>query len=157
MPLSRTLGTLLVAGALLAGGATLAAGLTGADAAKDRIDHMKALGGAAKAIGEQLKSGAPDPAVVKLNAAKVLESAKGLRGWFPAGSGHEVWAKSHALPAIWSDPKTFDEKAVALLAAAQKLDAAAQSGNMAAVGPAMMETGGACKACHEKFKAKDES
>ena len=142
--------------ALLAGGA-LAGALGGADAAKDRIEHMKGLGAASKALGEQLKSGAPDPAVVRLNAAKIDAAAKALPTRFPSGSGQAAYAKSHALPGIWSDPVTFQTKAATLASAAGKLDAVAEAGDMAAVGPAAHDLGVACKGCHETFKAKDPS
>ncbi len=139
----------------LFGGATFAAGLTGADAVKDRVAHMKALGGAAKALGDQLKSGAPDPVVVKAEAAKIDAAAKALPTWFPAGSGPSSGAKTHALPLIWTDPTGFAGKQRALASAAAKLNAAASAGDMAAVGPAMQSVGMACKGCHETYKAKE--
>lgn len=149
---------LLVGAALaLSASVALAAGLSGADAVKDRQSHMKALGAAAKALGEQLRSGAPDAAVVKVQAAKIDDAAKALPGWFPAGSGASSGAKTQALDLIWSDPAGFAKKQQALAVAAQKLNAAAQSGDMAAVGPAMQAVGGACKGCHETFKAKDKT
>jgi cytochrome c556 len=150
-------GTVAVtAAALLLAGASLAA-MSAADAAKARIDHMKGMGAASKAIFEQVKTGAPDMAVVKTNAAKIDAGSKDLVNWFPAGSGKEAWAKSEALPVVWSDHAGFTGKAHALAVAADKLDAVAQSGNAAAVGPAMHDVGAACKGCHETFKAKDES
>jgi cytochrome c556 len=141
--------------AVVAGGA-LAAGLSGADAAKDRMEHMKAMGAASKAIFDQLKSGAPDLAVVKVQAAKIDASAKILPTWFPAGSGQEAYAKSAALPAIWTDPAGFAAKARGLAGAADKLDAVAQAGDTAALGAAAHDLGGACKACHDSFKAKEK-
>ena len=149
----------LIIGALfvLSAGAAIGADLTGAAAAKDRIAHMKAMGGAAKALGDQLRSGAPDPAVVKTEAAKIDASAKALPTWFPAGSGPSSGAETHALPLIWSDPTGFAAKQHALALAAAKLDATASAGDMAAVGPAMQAVGGACKGCHETYKAKEKT
>lgn len=142
---------------VLCAGAAVGADLTGVEAAKARIAHMKALGGAAKALGDQLKSGAPDPVVVKAEAAKIDAAAKALPTWFPAGSGPSSGAETHALPLIWSDPAGFAAKQRALALAAGKLDAAASAGDMAAVGPAMQAVGGACKGCHETYKAKERS
>jgi len=150
-------GFLVAATVALCASAAFAAGLSGADAAKDRKGHMKALGAAAKALGEQLHSGSPDPAIIKVQAAKIDEAAKALPGWFPAGSGEASGAKTEALNLIWSDPAGFARKQQALAAAAGKLDAVAQSGDMAAVGPAMQAVGGACKACHETYKEKDKT
>ena len=157
MTRSKAVGPLLVAVAALVGGGSIAAGLTGAEAAKARIDHMKGQGAAMKAIAEQLKSGAPDMAVVKVNAAKLEASSKSVTTWFPAGSGHSAYAKSKALPVIWTDKAKFAEKAAALRTAAAKLNADAQAGNVAAIGPDMKATGGACKGCHESFEAKDKT
>ena len=151
------LGPALAAGAILVAASAVAAGLTGAEAAKARSDHMKAMGGAAKALREQLQSGHADPGVVKIQTAKILAGAKELPSWFPAGSGKSAEPKSHALDVIWTDAAGFDAKAKALLAAAQKLDAVAQTGDAAAVGAAFKDTGASCKGCHEKFEEKDKT
>jgi cytochrome c556 len=42
-----------------------------------------------------------------------------------------------------------------LQAAADKLLAAAETGERDAVAAAVRDTGGACKACHDEYKAKD--
>ena len=153
----KAYGPLLVAGVVLIAGGSVAAGLTGAEAAKARLDHMKGQGAAMKAIGEQLKSGAPDMGVVKVQAAKLEASSKELTTWFPAGSGQSAYAKSKALPVIWTEPAKFAEKASALPPAAAKLNAAAQAGDAAAVGPAFKAVAAACKGCHESFEAKDKT
>lgn len=153
----KALGPLFIAIVVLVAGGSVAAGLTGAEAAKDRMQHMKAMGAASKALFDQLKSGSPDMAVVKVQAGKIAVSSKALPGWFPVGSGQSADPKSKALPVIWTDPAGFQAKATALAAAAAKLDAAAQAGDAAAVGPAFKAVGGACKDCHTKFKAKDEA
>ncbi len=152
----KALGPLLLAGAVLIAGAGVAAGLSGAEAAKARMEHMKALGAASKAVYEQVKTGAPDLAVVRLNAAKIDSAAKALPTWFPAGSGQSAEPKSHALPVIWTDAAGFDTKAKALAAASAKLVVVANGSDAAAVGPAFKDVGAACKGCHETFKAKDK-
>lgn len=157
MSRSKALGPLALTGAVLLAGGALAAGLTGAEAAKARMEHMKALGAATKAIIEQVKTGAPDLAVVKVNAAKIDAGAKALPTWFPAGSGQSADPKSHALPLIWTDTAGFQTKAEDFASAAAKLDAVAQSGQAAGVVPALKAVGAACKGCHETYKAKDES
>jgi cytochrome c556 len=157
MSRSKDFRPLLIAGVVFIAGGSVAAGLTGADAAKARIDHMKGQGAAMKAIGDQLKTGAPDMAVIKVQAAKLEASSRELTTWFPAGSGQSAYAKSKALPVIWTDKAKFAEKAEALRTAVNKLNAVAQAGDAAAVGPAVKEVGAACKGCHETFKAKDET
>jgi cytochrome c556 len=151
------LGSLLLAGVVIIAGASTAAGLSGAEAAKARMEHMKALGKSSKAVFEQVKTGAPDMAVVKAEAPKILAAARELHTWFPAGSGHEAEPKSHALPVIWTDKAGFENKTKALGEAALKLDAVAKAGDAAAVGPAFKAVGAACKGCHETFKSKDEA
>jgi len=157
MSRSQAFRPLFIVGVVLVAGASVAAGLTGAEAAKARIDHMKGQGAAMKAIGEQLKTGAPDMAVVKVQAAKLEASSKELTTWFPAGSGQNAYAKSKALPVIWTDTAKFAEKAGGLRTATAKLEAVAQAGDAAAVGPAVKEVGAACKGCHESFEAKDKT
>lgn len=141
--------------ALLAG-AALAAGLSGPAAVKDRQDHMKALGAASKAIGEQFHSGKPDMTVVQAEAAKIDAAAPNLTSWFPHGSGPEAGVKTEALPLIWTDPSGFAAKAHALAVAAHAFDAAAKSGDMGAVGTAGHDLGAACKGCHDTYRAKEK-
>ncbi len=133
----------------------VAAGLTGAAAVKDRQTHMKALGAAGKALSDQLRSGKPDPAIVKVQAAKIAAAGRELATWFPAGSGPEAGVKTRALPIIWTDGPEFSADAQHFSEAAARLDAAAASGDMASVGPAFLGAGKACGACHDKFRAKE--
>ncbi|MDB5482481.1 MAG: hypothetical protein JWO83_3534 [Caulobacteraceae bacterium] len=153
----KAFGPLLLSGAILMAGGSVAAGLTGAEAAKARIDHMKGQGAAMKAIAEHLKTGAPDMSVVKVQAAKLDASSKELTTWFPPGSGQSAYAKSKALPVVWTDKAKFAEKAATLRTAAAKLNADAQAGSAAAIGPGFKATGAACKGCHESFEAKDKT
>ena len=62
---------------------------------------------------------------------------------------------TRAKPEIWENTDDFLEKYRALQEAAGGLLAAAQSGDKAAIGAAVRETGGACKSCHDEYKAKD--
>ncbi len=135
----------------------VAAGLTGLAALKDRQVHMKALGAAGKALSDQLRSSTPDAAIVKAQTAKIAAAAAALPSWFPAGSGPETKAKTRALAVVWTDGAEFGADAQHFREAADKLNAAANSGDMASVGPAFLATGHACGACHDKFRAKEES
>ena len=74
--------------------------------------------------------------------------------WFPAGTGPEA-GKTRALPEVWTKPadftaaqKMFEERAPKLLAAVKSKDAAA-------VQAAFKEVGGACKNCHDTFRAPE--
>jgi cytochrome c556 len=70
---------------------------------------------------------------------------------FPAGT---AMAGSEAKPGIWTSRADFEAKAAAFAAAATRLNAAAQAGDKAAFAAAWKETGGACKACHDTYRAE---
>jgi cytochrome c556 len=142
--------------AMLFAGAAVATGLSGAEAAKARMGHMKALGAAAKALVDQMHSGAPDAALVKVEAAKIAAAAQAIPTWFPPGSGPESGAKTHARPMVWSDPAAFTAARDKLVLAAGALDTAAAAGDLAGVSAAMHPVGAACKGCHDKFKVPDK-
>jgi cytochrome c556 len=142
--------------AALALGATAAQAQDPAAVAKARHEHFKELGGAFKAVRDELKKPAPDMGVIKVNAKSLDALAAQLPTWFAPGTGRDVVAKSEALPAVWQKPDEFKKDAANLASAAHSFDAAAQSGNLDAVKAAVPAVGGACKACHEAFKAKDE-
>lgn len=133
----------------------VAAPMSGADAAKDRITHMKSLGASAKAMGDQLRSGAPDAVVVKTEAAKVAQLAAAMPTWFPKGSGPESGAKTRALPVIWTDAAGFAAAQQAFATEAGKLNTAAAAGDMAGVGGQMRPVFGACKGCHDKYRGPE--
>ena len=95
--------------------------------------------------------------MVKLNAAKLAASSKELTAWFPPGSGQSAYAKSEALPVVWTDHAKFEEEAAALRAAVAKLDADAQAGAAEAIGADLKATAAGCKGCHETFEAKDKT
>ena len=147
---------IVLAGAALLAAGSVAAGVTGAAAVKVRQSHMKAMGAAAKALGEQFRSGAPDLAVIRVQAAHIDQGARDLPNWFPAGSGPQPGVKTHALPLIWSDPAGFKAKQQGLQLAAAKFNAAAAGGDMAALGADFRAVGEACKSCHDRFKSKDQ-
>ncbi|HEX7759119.1 MAG TPA: cytochrome c [Caulobacteraceae bacterium] len=135
--------------------ACLGAGLSAADAVKARQQHFKDQGGAAKALGEQFKSGAPDPAIVKAQAATLAQLVSALPTWFPAGSGPEAGVKTRALPLIWSDAPGFSAAARNLAVETAKLNTLAASGDMAAAGTQMQAVGAACGGCHKKYRGPE--
>ncbi|WP_439102620.1 c-type cytochrome [Congregibacter sp.] len=62
---------------------------------------------------------------------------------------------TRAKPEIWENTDDFLEKYAALQSASEDLLAAAKTGDRGAIGGAIKDTGGACKACHDEYKAKD--
>lgn len=129
----------------------------GAKIADARHEGFEAIGKSMKAIGDQLKAGSPDVAVIQTNAAKIAEAAPKVKDWFPAGSGPDVAPKSEALPAIWEKPADFAAAVDKFVAEAAKFNTTAQAGDVAAIGAGMKALGGTCKGCHDQFKKEEES
>ncbi|HEY0943508.1 MAG TPA: cytochrome c [Steroidobacter sp.] len=120
---------------------------------KARHDHYHNLGDAFKVVRDQSRAGKPDLAKVKSAAKVVSEAAAQQEKWFPAGSGPEA-GKTQALPEIWSKPAEFKAAMQMFSDAAPKLQAAADSGDAAAIQAAFGDVGKTCKNCHEKFRAE---
>ena len=72
------------------------------------------------------------------------------RRFFPEGSDKDTKAK----PEIWQNRSDFDSKMDHMVAEAGKLPAIVRAGDMAAFKKQVGETGQACKACHDKYRAK---
>jgi cytochrome c556 len=137
----------LAAGALV-GGATIA--LAQADVIKERQENRKQVAAAMRAIkGVVDAKGATTAAVEQAAKLKTLEAA--FVKLFPAGSDK---GETKALPTVWSDWAGFQAASKNADAAFDKLAVAAGSGDQAALATAFADTGKACGACHEKFRAK---
>ncbi|MFO1015372.1 MAG: cytochrome c [Caulobacteraceae bacterium] len=134
--------------------AALAAPLTAAQAIAARQAGYKQVGGAFKTINDQLKADNTDMAAV-LAAAKVINAnANAVSGWFPAGSGPEAGVPTKAKPEIWSDSAGFAAAAAAFRTQAGAMQAAAQSGDKAAVAAQVGPLFGACRTCHTAYRAQ---
>lgn len=146
--------TLVVAliGALAAGGmvggATIA--MAQGDVIAERKENRKQAAAAMRAIKGIIDAkGATSGAVEQAAKLKTLEVA--FVKLFPAGSDK---GETKALPAIWTDMAGFQAANKVADVAYDKLAAAAGSGNIEALTAAFGETGKACGACHDKFRAK---
>ncbi|MGH7009358.1 MAG: c-type cytochrome [Caulobacteraceae bacterium] len=143
--------------ASLAAGLALAAGMDASQVVKQRQAHMKAMGAAGKALVDQLRSGKPDPSIIKAQSAKIDASARDLPTWFPVGSGPQPGIKTRALAKIWSDPSGFRNDAHKLALAAAAMDASADQGDMARFGASFKQVGQACDSCHKEYRAKKKT
>ncbi|MEE4453308.1 cytochrome c [Novosphingobium resinovorum] len=120
-----------------------------------RQANFKKMGGAMKVLKDQLASGTIDKAAA-VAAAKTLAATGRAQGpLFPSGSGASAGIKTDALPAVWSNRAAFDGAMKAYIAQADKLVAAAGTGNAAAIGAQFKAVGGTCGACHKQFRADD--
>ena len=83
------------------------------------------------------------------NADIVSMLATTPKGFFGPGTDTDTKAK----PEIWTNRADFDAKMDKMVAEAQKLPAAAR-GDVAAFKKQVGDTGAACKACHDDYRAK---
>jgi cytochrome c556 len=136
-----------VIGALMAGGATVA--LAQADVVKQRQDNRKEAAATMRSIKGVIDAKGDVKAVVA-SAAKLKQLENDFDKLFPKGSDQNT----KALPTVWSDWAGFQAASKNADAAYDKLAVAAGAGDLAAVTAAFGDTGKACGACHEKFRAK---
>jgi cytochrome c556 len=137
----------LAAGAMV-GGATIA--MAQGDVIAERKENRKQAAAAMRAIKGIIDAkGATSGAVEQAAKLKTLEAS--FVKMFPAGSDK---GETKALPAIWTDMAGFQAANKAADVAYDKLAVAAGSGNLEALTAAFGETGKACGACHDKFRAK---
>ncbi|MDR2857427.1 MAG: cytochrome c [Novosphingobium sp.] len=127
----------------------------GEKAAHERHENFEAIGDTFKGLGDALKRDKPDIAKIRQDAAKINDLAPRVKTWFPAGSGPQDGVRTKALQAVWSDPDAFGQAAAKFVDAASALNAAAESGDLAAVRGAVPPLGATCKGCHQRFKKKD--
>ena len=137
----------LAAGAMV-GGATVA--LAQDDVIKQRQDNRKETAATMRSIKGVIDAKGDVKAVVA-SAAKLKQLENAFDKMFPPGSDK---GETKALPAIWSDMPGFMAASKNADAAYDKLAVAAGSGDLAAVTAAFGDTGKACGACHDKFRAK---
>lgn len=123
------------------------------DIVNARVAGFKKMGGAMKAIGEQLKSGAPVKATMVAAAQTIAATAKGQGKLFPVGTGPAAGIKTDALPGIWTDRATFDADMAKLVAETGKLVTVAGTGDATATAAQMKAVGATCGACHRQFRA----
>lgn len=149
----KTIVLALAAASVLASASVAA--LTPQQAIDARHANYEKMGKAMKAIGGELKSGAPNKAVVVANARIIAAAAPQQAKLFPAGTGPSSGLKTDALPAIWTDRATFDALNARLVTEANKFVAAAGTGDAGAIGAQMKALGGVCGECHRKFRKED--
>jgi cytochrome c556 len=123
---------------------------------KSRQDKLRDMGGALKAIEDELKKRNPDweNAIVP-NAQTIQSRSAYLLTWFPKGSGPESGSKTYALPPIWQKPDDFTRLGKTVQAEATKLNQVAAGKDEAALKVQVLTVGKACKACHDSYRSPD--
>ena len=123
---------------------------------KSRQDKLRDLGGAFKAIDDELKKRDPDWANAILPNAQTVQSRSSyLLTWFPKGTGPESGVKTYALPAIWQKHDDFTKLGKTAQAEAAKLNQMAGSKDPTALRAQAIALGKACKACHDNYRSPD--
>ena len=118
-----------------------------------RHEGMESIGKNGKAINRELTSSAPNMAAVHAGAAVIADLSRKASGWFPEGTGPEV-GKTGAKPEIWQNPQDFAAKLHNFQVAAAAFNAAAASGDVGVTNARFNDLEGACKACHDKYRAE---
>jgi cytochrome c556 len=133
--------------------AIVASAATPAEIQKERHEGYEALGDAFKVIRDNSRS-TPDWAAVEKAVAVVQKTTVAQLNWFPKGSGPEA-GKTRALPEIWTKPADFSAAQKLFADKVPALTAAVKGKDVAALGAAFKEAGGACKNCHDSFRAPE--
>lgn len=120
---------------------------------KERHEHFEALGDAFKVVRDNSR-GDPDFAALEKAVTIIEKSARDMGTWFPAGTGPEA-GKTRALPEVWSKSADFSAAQKLLGERVVPLAAAVRAKDAAAVGKTFREVGGACKNCHDTFRAPE--
>ena len=108
--------------------------------------HIGAISRIIRAGLGDYKGHITDHAVAIQNAAKIIPAM------FPEGSD---FGDTDALESIWTDQSGFEKAAQQLVDASGELVAVSQSGDMKAIGRAVRAVGGACKNCHDNYRASN--
>lgn len=135
--------------------ATAVYAATPQEAQKARHEHYEELGDAFKAVRDNSRGDSPDWGKLEKAAQIVVEASIDQQKWFPHGTGPEA-GKTRALPEIWKKPDDFTAAQKMLTERAPKLLAAVKAKDAPGVQAAFKEVGGACKNCHDTFRAPEE-
>ena len=118
-----------------------------------RHEGMETIGKDFKALHREFDSPSPDMAIVRTAAGEIAGLSREASGWFPAGTGPEV-GKTGARPEIWADPHDFAQKLSAFQREAAAFNATTTRNDLAAMKARYADLGGACKACHDKYRSE---
>jgi cytochrome c556 len=158
MPFASGVGRVALAAALLSclGYTLVQAASPQAAQIKPRQDKLRDMGGALKAITDELKKPKVDwDNVIIPNTQTIKDRSAYLLNWFPKGSGTESGVKTYALPEIWQKQDDFTKIGKAAQAEAIKFDQVVNSRNLDALKTEAVTLGKACKACHDDYRSKD--
>lgn len=123
------------------------------DAIRYRQSALFLMGQHFGRIGNMVNNKAPFDAAEAKRSADILNVVAHLP-WAAFGAGTDKGGNTKAKPEIWLDPDKFSAAQKRMEATLPKLQAAAATGDQAAIKTAVGETASACKNCHDDFRAK---
>jgi cytochrome c556 len=123
-----------------------------ADQVRTRIEGLRELGAAFKAVNDGLRSSQPQTMLIQISARQIRNASSAIYNWFPAGSGPQPGVKTAAKPEIWTQAERFRQAQDAFAAQAAAFQRAAGSNDVDAIRAAARNLGGTCKSCHEQFR-----
>jgi cytochrome c556 len=123
---------------------------------KARQHNLKDLGGAFKAVRDQIRKSEPDLTQVQQATAQIDQLASEMKQWFPQGSGPSEDIETDAKAEIWSDPQGFAAVLTRFQQEAPKLSAFAKVGDTDGLKKQIGVVGGACKGCHDKYRVPQD-
>ena len=123
------------------------------DAVKYRQSALTVMATHFGRLGSMANGKAPFDAKQAADSAAIVEYMSKLP-WAGFVEGSDKAGNTKALPEVWSQPAKFKEASEKLMAETAKLSTAAKAGNLDSLKAAFGPTGGACKNCHDSFKAK---
>jgi cytochrome c556 len=126
---------------------------TSEDAAEYRESVMTSLKGHIGAASMHVRGLVEGQEFLVKHAQGLANGASELKQLFPAGSNVN---DSEALPVIWEQPEEFAAAIDKAVAATKKFVEATEGGDKVAITAAFKEVGGACRGCHDKFRAEHD-
>jgi cytochrome c556 len=126
------------------------------DAIKYRQSAFTLLGNHFGRVAGMAQGKIPFDAKVAADNTALLVTLSKLPG-AAFGEGTDKGAPTRAKPEIWKDGAKFKAAAEKMVAEVAKLDTAAKSGSLDAIKAAVGGVGGACKGCHDDFRAERHS
>jgi cytochrome c556 len=93
-----------------------------------------------------------DQQALELRASRLAQIAPMIAEGFPPDS--QSGAPTKARPEIWQNMDDFRAKAAELERVTARFAETARTGDRKQIGAGLGEVGGACKACHDKYRAE---
>lgn len=126
------------------------------DAIKYRQSVMTVMNNHLSRVGAMVQGRVPfDAKVAADNAAIVVTMSK--LPWVAFGDGTDKGMPTRAKPEIWKNQDKVKDLIGKMTAEAEKFEAAARTGSLDNIKAALNPLGGACKACHDDFRAEKYS